>query len=191
MTPFEELAHLFTCGTANRGLLRMDFDEAAALYKAARGSRSSVEIGRKHGGSAILIAAAMSCGWLVSIDRVAPPAELAGQLSGFAPIVTLVTGLSGEVRQDEAPWPLDLLLIDGDHSYEGAKADWQRWSPLVARDGVVAFHDMAAARSGATQWPELARLRDEIVADGNFAITHEVGSLSFFRRLNSPLVRQA
>ena len=38
--------------------------------------------------------------------------------------------------------PLDLLLIDGDHSYEGAKQDFEMYSPLVRPGGVLAFHDI-------------------------------------------------
>jgi predicted O-methyltransferase YrrM len=37
---------------------------------------------------------------------------------------------------------LDLLFIDGDHTYEGVKSDFEMYSPL-ARDGaVIAFHDI-------------------------------------------------
>jgi predicted O-methyltransferase YrrM len=38
--------------------------------------------------------------------------------------------------------PFDLLLIDGDHSYEGVKQDWEMYSPLVSPGGLVAFHDI-------------------------------------------------
>jgi cephalosporin hydroxylase len=37
---------------------------------------------------------------------------------------------------------LDLLFIDGDHSYEGVKKDFEMYSPLVAGGGVMAFHDI-------------------------------------------------
>lgn len=37
--------------------------------------------------------------------------------------------------------PVDFLFIDGDHSYEGVRADWLAWSPLVRSGGLVAFHD--------------------------------------------------
>jgi Methyltransferase domain len=38
--------------------------------------------------------------------------------------------------------PLDVLFIDGDHSYEGAMADWVDYSPLVRLGGLVIFHDI-------------------------------------------------
>ena len=38
--------------------------------------------------------------------------------------------------------PYDLILIDGDHSYEGVKKDFEIYSPLLALGGIVAFHDI-------------------------------------------------
>lgn len=37
--------------------------------------------------------------------------------------------------------PVDFLFIDGDHSYEGLKEDWEAWHEHVAVGGVVALHD--------------------------------------------------
>ena len=38
--------------------------------------------------------------------------------------------------------PLDLLFIDGDHSYEGVKADFANYSWLVRPGGLIALHDI-------------------------------------------------
>lgn len=37
--------------------------------------------------------------------------------------------------------PIDLLFIDGDHSYEGVKRDWDLFVPHVRDFGIVIFHD--------------------------------------------------
>ena len=37
---------------------------------------------------------------------------------------------------------LDYLFIDGDHSYNGVKRDFEMYSPLVRSGGIVAFHDI-------------------------------------------------
>jgi hypothetical protein len=37
--------------------------------------------------------------------------------------------------------PIRFLWIDGDHSYKGAKTDFDGYSPYVTPHGVVAFHD--------------------------------------------------
>ena len=39
--------------------------------------------------------------------------------------------------------PIDLIFIDGDHSYEGVKRDWELFTPHLAPFGVVVFHDTA------------------------------------------------
>lgn len=37
---------------------------------------------------------------------------------------------------------VDFLFIDGDHSYEGVKADYENYGALVRRGGLIAFHDV-------------------------------------------------
>jgi len=37
---------------------------------------------------------------------------------------------------------LDLLFIDGDHSYEGIKKDFELYSPLVKNGRIIVFHDI-------------------------------------------------
>ncbi|PIY95961.1 MAG: methyltransferase [Candidatus Kerfeldbacteria bacterium CG_4_10_14_0_8_um_filter_42_10] len=38
---------------------------------------------------------------------------------------------------------IDFLFIDGDHTYEGAKKDYNLYAPLVKKGGLVALHDIA------------------------------------------------
>jgi predicted O-methyltransferase YrrM len=37
---------------------------------------------------------------------------------------------------------IDFLFIDGDHSYQGVKKDWEMYGPLVKKGGVIVFHDV-------------------------------------------------
>lgn len=37
---------------------------------------------------------------------------------------------------------IDFLFIDGDHSYEGVKSDYEMYSGLVRPGGLIAFHDI-------------------------------------------------
>jgi len=41
------------------------------------------------------------------------------------------------------PEPLDVLYIDGDHTYEGVKRDYEVHRPRVKPGGVIFFHDPA------------------------------------------------
>lgn len=36
---------------------------------------------------------------------------------------------------------IDVLFIDGDHSYEGVKRDIENWAPFVKSGGKIVFHD--------------------------------------------------
>ena len=38
--------------------------------------------------------------------------------------------------------PLDFLFVDGDHTYGGVRSDFEMYSPLVRKGGIVAFHDI-------------------------------------------------
>jgi len=37
---------------------------------------------------------------------------------------------------------IDFLFIDGDHTYQGVKMDFEMYSPLVRKGGIIAFHDI-------------------------------------------------
>ena len=38
--------------------------------------------------------------------------------------------------------PIDVLFIDGDHTLEGVRRDLELYGPLLAENGLVAFHDI-------------------------------------------------
>jgi predicted O-methyltransferase YrrM len=70
---------------------------------------------------------------------------------------------------------LDVLFIDGDHSYEGVRQDFHDYAPLVRPGGLIGFHDIVAdvrTRTGADTkndagevhrfWAELKRDHDVI-----------------------------
>src|SRR5713101_6747119 len=40
------------------------------------------------------------------------------------------------------PRQLDLLFVDGDHTYAGVRSDFELYTPFVRKGGVVAFHDV-------------------------------------------------
>jgi predicted O-methyltransferase YrrM len=51
-----------------------------------------------------------------------------------------VKGLSREIAK---VWdkPIGMLFIDGDHSYQGFKGDYNGFSPHVIEGGIIAIHD--------------------------------------------------
>lgn len=47
-----------------------------------------------------------------------------------------------EAKRVLAGRQVDLLFIDGDHRYEGVKRDFELYSPLVRKGGLIALHDI-------------------------------------------------
>ncbi len=47
---------------------------------------------------------------------------------------------------------IQLLHIDGFHTYEAVKADYESWSPKVAPGGIILFHDVAARMKDFGAW---------------------------------------
>ncbi len=66
---------------------------------------------------------------------------------------------------------LDYLFIDGDHTYEGVKQDFEMYSPLVRPGGLIVFHDIVEHPSSVCQvdkfWEEVkqGRKHKEFVND--------------------------
>jgi predicted O-methyltransferase YrrM len=52
-----------------------------------------------------------------------------------------LVNLSSEVVSPGWKRPVGLLWIDGDHSLEGTRRDFEAWEPYLQPGGVVAFHD--------------------------------------------------
>lgn len=48
----------------------------------------------------------------------------------------------GLVQEKIGSRQLDFLFIDGDHTYDGVKRDFEMYSPLVRKGSIIAFHDI-------------------------------------------------
>jgi predicted O-methyltransferase YrrM len=69
---------------------------------------------------------------------------------------------------------LDFLLIDGDHTYNGVKKDFEMYSKLVKKGGMIAFHDIVPGNFDSVggvprYWNEIKPVHSsyEIVEDWN------------------------
>ena len=133
-------------------------DSAWLLYGLARSLKPKVcvEIGSARGKSACAVGLALQRnggGKLYAIDPHRPTnwndtnsvdtfAIITTHLqkAGVTEYVEIVRKTSSEAA---AGWnrKIDLIFIDGDHSYEGVKADWELFRPHLNEFGVVVFHD--------------------------------------------------
>ena len=135
-------------------------EEHALLERWAKGRSRIVEIGVAEGVSAIALRENMDAnGTLYLIDPF--------HLSRF-PLLNFTKRAAhravGRSRRGRVIWieqfsfdairawkePIDLLLIDGDHSEKGVRADWEQWSPFVVPGGIVIFHDARLFDAGWT-----------------------------------------
>jgi len=188
---FEDLSFLFWSSPLNRRFIRLDFDEAATLYKVVKSipNAQGIEIGRFNGGSTVLLAFAVGPnGSLISIDSEPQDDQALKVFLRHATLlerVELVVADAGALEHDHE---VDFVFIDGDHSYEGAKQDHNKWGSKVRAGGFIIHHDMGRARPLASQWESLAQLKSEIMGTQPdvLEVAHEAGSLIIFRRRSSP-----
>jgi predicted O-methyltransferase YrrM len=170
--------------------------EHEALNRWARGRTTLVEIGVAEGVSAMALRAAMAPEStlylidpfhlsrlpLLNFTRRAAHKAVASYPQGR---VVWLEKFSQEVA---AGWqePIDLLLIDGDHSESGVRRDWNDWNRFVRPGGVVIFHD-ARVFDGGWAGPEWGpvRLLNELFRESpvpEWTIVEEVHSLVIVER---------
>ena len=85
-----------------------------------------------------------------------------------------------------AAWttPIDLLFIDGDHSWEAIDEDWRNWSPLVKPGGIVAVHDSRPVR-GRPAYDSIRYTADVILPDRRFTVLEAVDGLTVLERITA------
>ena len=81
---------------------------------------------------------------------------------------------------------LEFVFVDGDHSYEGLKADWEGWAGLIAPGGIVALHDSRPTPTRPIHDAGSVRYTAGVVrADSRFHVVDQVDSLTVLERLGS------
>jgi predicted O-methyltransferase YrrM len=174
---FEDLAFMFSSNQLNHGVASLQIDEAALLFRLARDLQSGpvAEIGRFKGGSTMVFATALPTDvelWSYDFHVALRPDMPGEQLDEELRSALARYGLEGKVHllvadsrtAEPPPGELALLFIDGDHSYEGAKADFDRWSAFVRPGGHVLFHDAVDTGGYGNVYPGVAQLVGEIGA---------------------------
>jgi predicted O-methyltransferase YrrM len=188
---FEDLTFLFTSTILAHGVASLRLDEAAYLHRLVRDTQAEtvVEIGRFRGGSTVIIAAALDRGVLHSYDidvrQGRDGAELDRQLTGVLERYGLADRVQLHVadsRSAEPPaGPIGILFVDGDHSEEGVRADFEHWTPQLGPGGHLLFHDAVDAPDFVSpSAPGPARIADDV--GGDFERLSGAGSLAHFVR---------
>jgi hypothetical protein len=74
----------------------------------------------------------------IEYDNCLADVEKTLSLYSNVEIIKGITYEQASLFKDES---VDTIFIDGDHSYEGVKADFESWFPKVKRGGYILFHD--------------------------------------------------
>jgi hypothetical protein len=154
--------------------------EAELLAELARDARCVVEIGVYEGSSALVFCdampasaelhlidpypkeagAALFAGWRGS-PRAAQLVVRRGH-RGTGPHVNWHLERSQDVGRKWGGPSVDLVFIDGDHSAQGCREDWDMWHAHVRPGGSVAFHDARLGQPGGDGGPGPSQVVDEL-----------------------------
>lgn len=169
--------------------------ECLLLFKLASEVSSGciVEIGSYRGRSTVCLALGSQENSRLPVYAIEPHEQFMGMLGGeFGPkdrcaffrnivrtgvceIVRLVN-LNSETASKGWNKEVSLLWIDGDHSYDFAKRDFESWKAFVVNDGIIALHDSTERNLGPR------RVVDEALASGEFMEIAKVDSTTVLRK---------
>ena len=186
---------LWSAGLA-RATTQTTVGERECLARHATGRKRLAEIGIWHGVTTCVLKRAMAPdGVLYAIDPY-PVGRLGvcfQQRIALREVALVINGRAEWLRMTGADAArhisenylefFDFVFIDGDHSYEGLRADWEGWAPLVAPEGVVALHDSRSSSTRSIDDAGSARYTREVIDhDRRFEEADAVDTLSVYRR---------
>ena len=194
---FEDLAGFFPSTPFAFGVALMTPRQLAYIFGLARraGVRTAIEIGRYKGGATVALAAAIAPhGTLWSIDdgslelepteeRFSRPhdEQIRDLCSRLGLDARLLVGDSRTMELDIGA--ADLALIDGDHRYEGVKADLGRWGKRVRIGGHVLLDDVFALGRYRRGCDDVGRAVQEAIDEGSFKLVRAVDRMVHLERI--------
>jgi predicted O-methyltransferase YrrM len=166
----------------------LNLAEGHLLYKLARsvtGRGAIVEVGSHMGKSTTWLACGSLSGKGSTVYAVdpwdgsgeAPEAFLHNIRAACIDKLVSPIPMSSEKAAASFDQPVELIFIDGDHSYEAVRLDLELWLRKVVEGGVLAFHD-------SIQFPGVARMLEAHVFPSNqFADARLSRSITIVRKV--------
>ena len=171
-------AIVFGSGTADHSAKYIQQDETEMWELCQRltklNPQKGLELGNAFGGTTLFWQALAPL--VVSVDL-----EPAFHVDGMFPLdrlkdVKFILGDSHDqetLDQTKEFAPYDFLFIDGDHTREGVRKDYEMYAPLIRVGGIVAFHDWGYEAGPVSHYP----VRECIASTG---LTPEIIQYSHF-----------
>ena len=181
----------------------ISLEEAGLLYTMARelGEGCVVEVGSFRGRSAVALGRGSIDGNKVPVYAIEPHEVFTGVYGAtFGPedraafyramldtgcyeVVRLIN-TSSEIVSTNWSRQIGLLWIDGDHSYQGVKRDFECWEPHLTPGARVAFDDSTDPAVGPRQ------LINELVEKGEWQEQQLVGKVTVISRTDTRRLAQ-
>ena len=184
---FEDMLCLYNTDHT-RGISRVNLDEAALLWSNVKAYRNRsfikrptvLEIGTRFGGTTALLLAA-ECR-VITVD-LAPEIDpqVADMLSVHEATGRLVS-VVGDSKELVLTGPVDIIFIDGDHTYKGVLGDVEQHWPELKTHGLAIFHDARPCKPGHSEG--VARVVDELIQEGRVKVVETVRSTVVLEKLN-------
>jgi hypothetical protein len=151
-------------------------EEAELLYREAENMSEDTrwcEIGSWKGKSTVALAQSGRSGIAIDWFRGNPETPKSDTLTEFlynvAPHSKLLS-IYPMKSEHAARWltdPIGLLFIDGEHTYEAVKQDYELYEPRVVSGGVIIFHDAVNVDTYIPHpYPGVKQFTDELIAAG-------------------------
>jgi Methyltransferase domain len=170
--------------------------ERACLAKHASGKCCLVEIGVWHGVTTCELRKAMDpAGILYAVDPFAigrlgfsaqrriAQSEVGRLTNGKVEWIRTTGGEAAKAHADRLCGKVEFIFIDGDHSYEGIRMDWEGWSTLAASGCVIGLHDSRSTPTRSIDNAGSVRFTSEVVRrDPRYEVIDEVDSLTVVQR---------
>lgn len=165
--------------------------ELGALYRLAIScpiDANALEIGSYLGASSCYLAAGLAevKGHLICVDtwqndtiEEGPRdtfAEFQHNVAGVRSYITVIRKRSDRLTEDEVGKKIHLVFLDGDHSYDVVSCDTRFVTPMIAENGILAFHD-AIAMEG------VARTIGECLAAGGWQFGGHIDNLVWLKKV--------
>lgn len=177
--------------------------ERSCMARYASGKKMLAEIGVADGVTTCRLRSAMDpSGILIAIDpypkqrlgfsapRIVAQREVSKIKSGTVKWMRTTGSDAARLLWESDSPRFDFVFIDGDHSWEGLKEDWEGWRRLVVPGGIIALHDSRSFALRQIDDAGSARFTREVIAhDPDFETVETVDSLTVLRRRSEAMAQ--